>query len=136
MEFGTLYNGKGVKTTLLFCRYLDIAVSLLYRTLQYLEEVSVGIAKEIASGKLRVDRKKKPLIQMLMDFGLTFNWVRNQIFGRAKKQVLKLSGGLYPAPLRVSGIVIPHIVLVKFVLILQPSVLRNLRIFYDIYIYN
>jgi enoyl-CoA hydratase/long-chain 3-hydroxyacyl-CoA dehydrogenase len=75
---------------------------MLYRTLQYLEEVSVGIAKEIASGKLKVDRKKKPLMQTLLEFGLTFNWVRNQIFGQAKKQVLKLSGGLYPAPLRVS----------------------------------
>jgi len=104
VESGTLDSGKG----LLFGTYLDIAVSLLYRTLQYLEEVSVGIAKEIASGKLKVDRKKKPLFQMLLDFGLTINWVRNQIFGRAEKQVLKLSGGLYPAPLRVSGIVIPH----------------------------
>lgn len=75
------------------------------RTLQYLEDVSVGIAKEIASGKLKVDRKKKPLIQTLLDFGLTFNWVRDQIFGRAKKQVLKLSGGLYPAPLRILDVV-------------------------------
>jgi len=104
VESGTLYNGKG----LLFSTYLDIAVPLLYRTLQCLEEVSIGIAKEIASGKLKVDRKKKPLFQMLLDFGLTVNWVRNQIFGRAKQQVLKLSGGLYPAPLRVSGILIPH----------------------------
>jgi enoyl-CoA hydratase/long-chain 3-hydroxyacyl-CoA dehydrogenase len=67
-----------------------------------LEEVSVGVAKDIASGKLKVDRKKKPLMQTLLEFGLTFNWVRNQIFDRAKKQVMKLSGGLYPAPLRVS----------------------------------
>ena len=104
MESGTLCNGKGF----LLGTYLDIAVPLLYRTLQYLEEVSIHIAKEIASGKLKVDRKKKPLFQMLLDFALTINWVRNQIFGRAKKQVLKLSGGLYPAPLRVSGIVIPH----------------------------
>jgi hypothetical protein len=104
VESGTLYNSKG----LLFGTYLYIALPLLCRTLQYLEEVSVGIAKEIASGKLKVDRKKKPLFQMLLDFGLTINWVRNQIFGRAKKQVLKLTGGLYPAPLRVSGFVIPH----------------------------
>jgi enoyl-CoA hydratase/long-chain 3-hydroxyacyl-CoA dehydrogenase len=75
---------------------------MLYRTLQYLEEVSVAAAKDIANGKLKVDRKKKPLTQTLLDFGLTFNWVRNQVFGRAKQQVLKLSGGLYPAPLRVS----------------------------------
>lgn len=75
------------------------------RTLQYLEEVSVGIAKEIASGKLKVDRKKKPLMQTLLEFGLTFNWVRNQIFDRAKKQVLKLSGGLYPAPLRILDVI-------------------------------
>jgi enoyl-CoA hydratase/long-chain 3-hydroxyacyl-CoA dehydrogenase len=64
--------------------------------------VSVAVAKDIASGKLKVDRKKKSLTHTLLDFGLTFNWVRNQVFGRAKKEVLKLSGGLYPAPLRVS----------------------------------
>lgn len=75
------------------------------RTLQYLEEVSVGIAKQIASGKIKIDRKKKPLPRALLDFGLTFNWVRNQIFGRAKQQVLKLTGGLYPAPLRILEVV-------------------------------
>lgn len=82
----------------------NIVVCLLYRTLQYLEEVSVAIAKDIASGKLKVNRKKKPLTQTLLDFGLTFNWVRNLVFGQAKKQVLKLSGGFYPAPLRVSTV--------------------------------
>ncbi|KAJ9598485.1 hypothetical protein L9F63_010838 [Diploptera punctata] len=75
------------------------------RTRQYLEEVSVNIAKQLASGKLKVDRKKKNFFDTALNFALTFNWVRDQIFGRAKKQVMKLSGGLYPAPLKILEVI-------------------------------
>lgn len=71
------------------------------RTVQYLEEVAVGIANDLASGKLKVDRSKKSLTDKILNYALQINWVRDQIFGKAKKQVLKLTGGLYPAPLRV-----------------------------------
>lgn len=74
------------------------------RTIQYLEEVAVGIAKDLAAGKLKVNRSKKGLTDKVLAYALQINWVRDQIFGRAKKQVLKMTGGLYPAPLRVSGL--------------------------------
>lgn len=78
------------------------------RTKQYLEEVAIDIAKQLASGKIKVDRNKKGLTDKVLNYALQVNWVRDQIFGRAKKQVLKLSGGLYPAPLRVSVYVEVH----------------------------
>lgn len=72
------------------------------RTQQYLQEVAISVAKELASGKLKVDRSKKALPDKLLNYALQVNWVREQIFGKAKKQVMKMSRGLYPAPLRVS----------------------------------
>lgn len=71
------------------------------RTIQYLEEVAVGIARDLAAGKLKVDRSKKSLFDKIFGYALQVNWVRDQIFGKAKKQVMKMTGGLYPAPLRV-----------------------------------
>jgi enoyl-CoA hydratase/long-chain 3-hydroxyacyl-CoA dehydrogenase len=70
-------------------------------TQQYLETVAISIAKQLASGKLKVDRKKTGLTDRLMEFALQYDWVKNQIFGKAKAQVMKMSGGLYPAPLKV-----------------------------------
>lgn len=69
-------------------------------TRRYLESVAVDVAKQLASGKLKIERKKS-LQDRILQFALQYNWVKDQIFGRAKKQVMKLSGGLYPAPLRV-----------------------------------
>lgn len=71
------------------------------RTVQYLEEVAVGIARDLAAGKLKVDRSKKSLTDKILGYALQVNWVRDQIFGKAKKQVLKMTNGLYPAPLKV-----------------------------------
>lgn len=75
------------------------------RTRDYLETVAIQIAKEIASGKLKVDRSKKSLMDKILGAALQYNWVRDQVFGKAKKQVMKMSGGLYPAPLRILDVI-------------------------------
>lgn len=36
-----------------------------------------------------------------MDFAFGFDIVKDKVFSKAKDQVMKLSGGLYPAPLKV-----------------------------------
>lgn len=70
--------------------------------MEYLEEVAIGIAKQLANKELVVNRDaKKPLPQKAFEFALKFNWVKDQIFNRAKGQVMKLTGGLYPAPLKI-----------------------------------
>lgn len=69
-------------------------------TRRYLEEVAVNVAKELAAGKLKVERKKS-LPDKILSYALKYNWVKDKIFGRAKAQVMKMSQGLYPAPLRV-----------------------------------
>lgn len=73
-------------------------------TRRYLEAVAIDVAKQLAAGKLKVDRKKK-LPDKVLQYALQFGWVKDQIFNRARKQVMKLSGGLYPAPLRILDVV-------------------------------
>lgn len=74
-------------------------------TIEYLEKVAIDTARDLASGKLKVDRQKKGLTDKLMNFAMDFNWVRNKVFGKAKEQVMKMSGGLYPAPLKILDVI-------------------------------
>lgn len=72
-------------------------------TRRYLEEVAVNVAKQLAAGQLKVVRKQS-LPDKILEYALTYNWVKDKIFGKAKAQVMKMSQGLYPAPLRVCKI--------------------------------
>lgn len=74
-------------------------------TMEYLENVAINIAKDIASGKLKVDREKKGLTDKLMNFALGIEFVKNKIFDKATQQVMKMSGGLYPAPLKIIDVI-------------------------------
>ncbi|XP_026887198.2 hydroxyacyl-CoA dehydrogenase trifunctional multienzyme complex subunit alpha a [Electrophorus electricus] len=70
------------------------------RTMEYLEEVAVGVAKDLAAKKVTVD-KKKGLIQKLQDVVMGFPFVRKQIYNTVTKKVMKQTKGLYPAPLKI-----------------------------------
>lgn len=74
-------------------------------TRELLEKVAVDIAKQLAAGQLKVDRSKKGLMDKALAFALQYNWVKDQIFNKAKAQVMKMSGGLYPAPLKILDVV-------------------------------
>ncbi|XP_055711174.1 trifunctional enzyme subunit alpha, mitochondrial [Phlebotomus papatasi] len=74
-------------------------------TIEYLEKVAVQVAREIATGKLKVDREKKGLVNKVMAFALDINWVKDKVFGKAKEQVMKQTGGLYPAPLKILEVI-------------------------------
>lgn len=70
-------------------------------TAKYLETVAIQIAKDIAAGKIIVDRSKKGLVQKITAIVMQWEFVKNIIFKKAKEQVMKASRGLYPAPLKV-----------------------------------
>ncbi|EZA54760.1 hypothetical protein DMN91_007399 [Ooceraea biroi] len=74
-------------------------------TLRYLEETAVKVAQDLASGKLKLDRGPKSLVGKITQQVMSFNFVKDQIFKRAKAQVMKATGGLYPAPLRILEVV-------------------------------
>ncbi|CAH2243994.1 jg18515 [Pararge aegeria aegeria] len=70
-------------------------------TMQYLENVAIQIAKDIASGKIKVDRSKKGLVDKVTAMAMQWDFVKNFVFNKAKEQVMKASRGLYPAPLKI-----------------------------------
>lgn len=74
-------------------------------TMRYLEEVAIQIAKDVASGKIKVDRGKKGLIEKIMAAAFQLEFVKNKVFTKAKEQVMKASGGLYPAPLKILEVI-------------------------------
>ncbi|XP_053625672.1 trifunctional enzyme subunit alpha, mitochondrial [Plodia interpunctella] len=74
-------------------------------TAKYLENVAIQIAKDIASGKMKVDRSKKSLVEKVTAAVMQWEFVKNIIFNKAKEQVMKASRGLYPAPLKILEVV-------------------------------
>lgn len=70
-------------------------------TMEYLEKVAIDIARDISTGKIKIDRQKHGLVNKLTDFAFGFDFVKDKVFQKAKAQVNKLTGGLYPAPLKV-----------------------------------
>ncbi|KAL2716059.1 hypothetical protein V1478_013735 [Vespula squamosa] len=74
-------------------------------TRHYLEEIAIKTAKDIANGNLKIDRNPKSIQNKIMNYALTFDFVKDQIFKRAKAQVMKMTGGLYPAPLKILEVV-------------------------------
>lgn len=57
---------------------------------------------KIVSIENQVDRSKKGLVAKATETAMGIEFIRNYIFKKAREQVMKMSGGLYPAPLRVN----------------------------------
>ncbi|XP_066598471.1 trifunctional enzyme subunit alpha, mitochondrial-like [Prorops nasuta] len=74
-------------------------------TRRYLEETAIAAAKDLASGKLEVQHYPKTTIDKITHFALSYNFVKDQLFNKVKSQVMKLTGGLYPAPLKILEVV-------------------------------
>lgn len=69
--------------------------------MEYLEDVAIQSARAIAEGSLKPNRRSKTLVDQIMNLALKVDWVKDKIFSKAKGQVMKMTGGLYPAPLKV-----------------------------------
>ncbi|CAG0883587.1 unnamed protein product [Cyprideis torosa] len=74
-------------------------------TIDFLEDVAVRAANELASGKLKVKREPKGLMAKIQKWALGLGPVRNYAFDQAKQKVMKMTNGLYPAPLRIIEVV-------------------------------
>lgn len=73
--------------------------------MEHLENVAISVAKDLASGKLKVNREKSGLVNKITTFVMGIEWVKDKIFDKARQQVMKLSGGLYPAPLKIIDVI-------------------------------
>jgi enoyl-CoA hydratase/long-chain 3-hydroxyacyl-CoA dehydrogenase len=65
----------------------------------------VKAARDRAHGKVKVERGPKSLMDKLVQQIMSLNFVKDQIFKRAKAQAMKATGGLYPAPLKILEVV-------------------------------
>ena len=74
-------------------------------TLAYLEEIAIKSAKNLATGDLKVNRKPKGLMNKVMDSALQYDKVKDYVFNQAKGKVIKMTNGLYPAPLKILEVV-------------------------------
>ncbi|XP_071777440.2 trifunctional enzyme subunit alpha, mitochondrial [Centroberyx gerrardi] len=70
------------------------------RTIEYLEEVAVGLAKGIANKKVPLT-KEKGLMQKLQDTVMGLGPVRKKIYKTVNEKVQKQTKGLYPAPVKI-----------------------------------
>ncbi|GAB1605375.1 hydroxyacyl-coenzyme A dehydrogenase, mitochondrial-like [Argonauta hians] len=70
-------------------------------TLAYLEKVAVETARNLAKGDGKKAPRKKNLTDKITDQILQYESGRNFIFKQARSKVMKMSGGLYPAPLKI-----------------------------------
>lgn len=73
-------------------------------TLNYLEDVAVNVAKDLAKNGL--PKPKKPSFQEnLMNKAFSYDFVRNYVFDTAKGKVIGQTKGLYPAPLKILDVI-------------------------------
>lgn len=70
-------------------------------TLAYLEEVALSSARNLANGQLKPSSARRSIPQSIVQQLLTFDWFRKQFFTQSRKKVMKLTHGLYPAPLKI-----------------------------------
>lgn len=75
------------------------------RTLEYLEEIAVITANNLANGDLKINRDPKGLLNKAINFALQYDKIKDYIFNQAKGKVMKQTNGLYPAPLQILKVV-------------------------------
>ncbi|KAM6991740.1 hydroxyacyl-CoA dehydrogenase trifunctional multienzyme complex subunit alpha a [Tautogolabrus adspersus] len=70
------------------------------RTIEYLEEIAVGVAKDISNKKVPLT-KEKSLKEQLQDKLMDLAPVRKKIYKTVSEKAHKMSKGLYPAPAKI-----------------------------------
>ncbi|ESP00520.1 hypothetical protein LOTGIDRAFT_112349, partial [Lottia gigantea] len=71
-------------------------------TMKYLESIAIQKAKTLNVKDIKDERVKKVSFkQKVLDFVLGIEFAKTQVFNKLKQQVIKQSGGHYPAPLKI-----------------------------------
>lgn len=83
--------------------------------MEYLEEIAVDAAKKLVTGPKSIKRNKnKTIVDSAIDLAIKQEWLREKFFGSTKNKVLKMTGGLYPAPLKVCNLKIKFIIILFY----------------------
>ena len=75
------------------------------RTLEYLEEVAIQTAKDLVDKKVSRPIRKIGMMEKIMNKMMGYDFGKNFVFNKAKAQVMKASGGHYPAPLKILEVI-------------------------------
>ncbi|XP_051832295.1 trifunctional enzyme subunit alpha, mitochondrial isoform X1 [Antechinus flavipes] len=74
------------------------------RTVEYLEEIAVNFAKDLADKQIS-GKKNKALIDKVTSYAMSFPFVRQLVYRKVEEKVQKQTKGLYPAPLKIIDVV-------------------------------
>jgi len=76
-------------------------------TRNYLEDVAVHIARDLANGKMKLPSRGKPknLQEKVMMWAMKYDFIKDYVFNTAKGKVMKQTHGLYPAPLEILHVI-------------------------------
>merc|ERR1719273_478801 len=71
-------------------------------TRNYLENVAIGVAKQLGEGTMKLpQRGPKTRMDKLTATALGVGPIKDYVFNQAKGKVMKMTNGLYPAPLKI-----------------------------------
>jgi len=71
-------------------------------THKYLETIALDVAKQLGEGTMKLPKRgPKNKTEKLTKAALGVGPVKDFVFNKARKQVMKMSNGLYPAPLKI-----------------------------------
>uniref|UniRef100_A0A915HLX5 Trifunctional enzyme subunit alpha, mitochondrial n=1 Tax=Romanomermis culicivorax TaxID=13658 RepID=A0A915HLX5_ROMCU len=70
------------------------------RTLEYLEELAINTARQLANGTLKISRQRS-LMERLIGTVTKFQFARDYVFNMAKNTITSKTRGNYPAPLKI-----------------------------------
>lgn len=73
--------------------------------MRYLEETAIKVAQDITNKTLKINQNSKTLSDKFLNYALYFDFVKNQIFNSAKKNVMEKTGSLYPAPFKILDVI-------------------------------
>lgn len=71
-------------------------------THEYLLKIATDVARDLGSGKMKLpNRSPSTLSKKLTNWVLSIGQVKDYVFNTAREKVMKQTGGLYPAPLKI-----------------------------------
>ncbi|OAF70177.1 hypothetical protein A3Q56_02073 [Intoshia linei] len=75
-------------------------------TMAYLRQIGLEKVEELVKNKDKKIPKRKPSwFEYILDGAIKYDYVRNLMLDRIRKQVLKKTNGLYPAPLKIIEVI-------------------------------
>ena len=74
-------------------------------TRKYLEEVAVNTARALANGSMKIPEVKPSVADKVLNYAFGSEYIRNYFFRYVKNKTLKMTKGLYPAPIEIADVI-------------------------------